>query len=79
LEARWIDRSLALQAGLQRLASLTGAEIVGRKSGNYAGLPFRSSIPDPITFASTDCTGTTLTSNAIPPAISNPEVPQPAQ
>jgi hypothetical protein len=38
LEARWIDHSLALQAGLRRVESLTGAEIVGRKSGNYAGI-----------------------------------------
>ena len=38
LEARWIDRSLALEAGLRRVDSLSGAEIVGRKSGNYAGI-----------------------------------------
>jgi hypothetical protein len=38
LEARWIDRNLALRAGLRRVDSLTGAEIVGRKSGNYAGI-----------------------------------------
>jgi hypothetical protein len=38
LEARWIDRSLALEAGLRRVDSLTGAEIVGRKIGDYAGI-----------------------------------------
>ncbi len=38
LEARWIDRELADRAGLRRVDSLTGSEIVGRKSGNYAGI-----------------------------------------
>jgi hypothetical protein len=38
LEARWIDRVLADRAGLRRVDSLTGAEIIGRKSGNYAGI-----------------------------------------
>jgi predicted P-loop ATPase len=38
LEARWIDRELAHRAGLRRVDSLTGGEIVGRKSGNYAGI-----------------------------------------
>ena len=38
LEARWIDRGLADRAGLRRVDSLTGGEIVGRKSGNYAGI-----------------------------------------
>jgi hypothetical protein len=38
LEARWIDRRLADLAGLRRVDSLTGAEIVGRKNGNYAGI-----------------------------------------
>jgi len=38
LEARWIDRRLALQVGLRRVDSLTGGEIVGRKGGNYAGI-----------------------------------------
>jgi hypothetical protein len=38
LEARWINRSLALHAGLRRVDSLTGGEIVGRKGGNYAGI-----------------------------------------
>ena len=38
LEARWIDRGLALQAGLRRVDSLTGGEIVGRKGGNHAGI-----------------------------------------
>jgi len=38
LEARWIDRTLTLQAGLRRADSLTGAEIVGHKNSNYAGI-----------------------------------------
>jgi len=38
LEARWIDRALADRAGLRRVDSLTGGEIIGRKSGNYAGI-----------------------------------------
>jgi hypothetical protein len=38
LDARWIDRRLALQTGLRRVDSLTGAEIIGRKSGNHAGI-----------------------------------------
>jgi len=38
LEARWVDRGLADRAGLRRVDSLTGGEIVGRKSGNYAGI-----------------------------------------
>ena len=38
LEARWIDPRLALQAGLRRVDSLTGGEIVGRKGGNHAGI-----------------------------------------
>ncbi|HXF12157.1 MAG TPA: hypothetical protein VN517_03325 [Terriglobales bacterium] len=38
LEARWIDREIALAARLRRVDSLTGAALVGRKSGNYAGI-----------------------------------------
>jgi hypothetical protein len=38
LESRWIDRTLAVRAGLRRVDSLTGAEIIGRKAGNYAGI-----------------------------------------
>jgi hypothetical protein len=38
LEARWIDRALADHAGLRRVDSLTGSEIIDRKSGNYAGI-----------------------------------------
>jgi hypothetical protein len=34
LEARWVDRALADRAGLRRVDSLTGGEIIGRKSGN---------------------------------------------
>ena len=38
LESRWIDRRLAERARLRRVDSLTGAEVIGRKSGNYAGI-----------------------------------------
>ena len=38
LEARWIDRSLADCAGLRRVDSMTGGDVVGRKNGNYAGI-----------------------------------------
>jgi hypothetical protein len=38
LEARWIDRKLADAAGLRRVDSLTGGDVVGRKNGNYAGI-----------------------------------------
>jgi predicted P-loop ATPase len=38
LESRWIDRELADRAGLRRVDSLTGGDIVGRRSGNYAGI-----------------------------------------
>jgi Domain of unknown function (DUF3854) len=38
LEARWIDRALADRAQLRRVDSLTGAQVVGRRSGNYAGI-----------------------------------------
>jgi len=38
LELRWIDRVLALQAGLRRVDSPTAGDIVGRKGGNYAGI-----------------------------------------
>jgi predicted P-loop ATPase len=43
LESRWIDRALADRAGLRRVDSLTGGEVIGRKSGNYAGIviPYR--------------------------------------
>jgi hypothetical protein len=38
LESRWIDRNLAVHASLRRVDSLTGAQIIGRKNGNYAGI-----------------------------------------
>lgn len=38
LEGRWIDRQLAMHAKLRRVDSLTGAEMVGKKGGNYAGI-----------------------------------------
>jgi hypothetical protein len=38
LDARWIDQCLADGTHLRRVDSLTGGEIVGRRSGNYAGI-----------------------------------------
>ena len=38
LESRWIDRGLATSAQLRRVDSLTGAEVIGRKGGDYAGI-----------------------------------------
>jgi predicted P-loop ATPase len=38
LESRWIDRTIAIRAGLRRVDSLTGGEIIGRKSGHYSGI-----------------------------------------
>src|SRR6516162_10110307 len=38
LETRWIDCDLAVAAGLRRVDSLTGGDVVGRKCGNYAGI-----------------------------------------
>jgi hypothetical protein len=38
LEARWIDRTLAEQALLRRVDSLTGGELVGRKRGDFGGI-----------------------------------------
>ena len=38
LEARWIDRAVADRARLRRVDSLTSAQVVGRRSGNYAGI-----------------------------------------
>jgi predicted P-loop ATPase len=38
LEARWIDRVSADHAGFRRVDSLTGGEVIGRRSGNYAGI-----------------------------------------
>jgi hypothetical protein len=38
LDTRWIDPGLARCAGLRRVDSLTGAELVGRKGGDYSGI-----------------------------------------
>jgi predicted P-loop ATPase len=45
LEARWIDREIALAARLRRVDWLTGAELVGRKSGNYSGVAIPYFLP----------------------------------
>ena len=43
LEARWVDHALVDRAGLRRVDSLTGGEVIGRKTGNNAGIviPYR--------------------------------------
>jgi hypothetical protein len=38
LESRWMDRPLAESAFLRRVDSWTGAQLVGRKGGDYAGI-----------------------------------------
>jgi hypothetical protein len=38
LEARWINREVAIHAKLRRVDSLAGGEVIGRKGGNYAGI-----------------------------------------
>ena len=38
LESRWVDRPLAESAFLRRVDSWTGAQLVGRKGGDYAGI-----------------------------------------
>lgn len=38
LNARWITPELAKSATIRRVDSVTGREMVGRKSGNLAGL-----------------------------------------
>jgi hypothetical protein len=45
LEAWWIDRDIALAARLRRVDSLTGAELVGRKSGNHSGIAIPYLLP----------------------------------
>jgi len=38
LDSRWVDRRLAEAAFLRRVDSWTGAQLVGRKGGDYAGI-----------------------------------------
>ncbi len=38
LEARWIDRHIAQAAFLRRVDSFTGAQLTGRKGGDYSGI-----------------------------------------
>jgi hypothetical protein len=44
-EARWIDRELTSAARLRRVDSLTGAEPVGRKGGDYSGIAIPYFLP----------------------------------
>jgi hypothetical protein len=53
LEARWIDGPLALAAQLRRVDSLSGAELVGRKSGNHAGVAIPYFFPGTVKSVST--------------------------
>jgi predicted P-loop ATPase len=46
LAARWINRPVAERALLRRVDSSGGAELVGRKGGNYAGLAIPYFAPD---------------------------------
>jgi predicted P-loop ATPase len=45
LEARWIDRELAAAARLRRVDSFTGAQMVGRKGGDYSGIAISYFLP----------------------------------
>jgi hypothetical protein len=45
LDACWIDPELAQAARLRRVDSLAGAELVGRKSGDYSGIAIPYSLP----------------------------------
>jgi hypothetical protein len=38
LESRWVNRQMAESAFLRRVDSWSGAQLVGRKSGDYAGI-----------------------------------------
>jgi hypothetical protein len=38
LEARWVDRQLAEAASLRHVDSFTGAQLVGRRGGDYSGI-----------------------------------------
>jgi hypothetical protein len=63
---------LAERAQLRRANSLTGAEVIGRKSGNYAGILIPDFHPGSDPFASIGCVATSRTWNTMPPAISSP-------
>jgi hypothetical protein len=45
LDARWINPELAQAARLRRVDSFIGAELVGRKSGDYSGIAIPYSLP----------------------------------
>jgi hypothetical protein len=66
LESRWIDCALAVRACLRRVDSFTGAEIIGRKNGNYVASLFRISTLASSTSASTACAGISPISNTTP-------------
>ena len=45
LEGRWVDRELAEAALLRRVDSFTGAQLVGRKAGDHAGIAIPYFLP----------------------------------
>lgn len=46
LQARWIDRPLAQAAFLRRVDSFSGAQLVGRRGGDYSGIAIPYFAPD---------------------------------
>ena len=58
LESRWVERQLAESAFLRRVDSWTGAQLVGRKGGDYAGIAIPYFAPGDPTSASTDSDAT---------------------
>jgi hypothetical protein len=69
LESRWIDRGLAARAQLHRVNSLTGAVVIGRKNGDYAGLVIPYFHPESNRVREYPYAATIRTSNTISPAI----------
>ncbi len=53
LEARWIDQPVAEAAFLRRVDNFTGAELVGRKGGDYSGIAIPTFGPAPTIYAIT--------------------------
>ena len=45
LEGRWVNRELAEAASLRRVDSFIGAQLVGRKAGDYAGIAIPYFLP----------------------------------
>ena len=74
LESRWIDPEMALRAGLRRVDSLTGGEIVGRKGGgDYSGILIPYFLPGSDHVRDYRLAAIIRTSNTMPPAGSRPD------